>query len=89
MVYFDRICNRLRSFEPQSHSGMKYGLKMLLDAENYDYASPINHQEGFMISVLHHLDMPIMKNTGIYISAGFSNNLGRSYLKCSLLNFAK
>ena len=56
-------------------NGIKNGLQILLDAETYDYGSSPNGGEGFILSILHHLDIPIMKNSGININTGQSNNL--------------
>ena len=58
-----------------ARNGIKNGLQILLDAETYDYGSSPNGGEGFILSILHHLDIPIMKNSGININTGQSNNL--------------
>ena len=39
----------------------------------YDYALSNSGMEGFTMSILHHLDIPIMKNIGINILPGQSN----------------
>ncbi len=55
---------------PFARTGVNNGLNLLLDVESYDYASSKFGGEGFTLSVLHHLDIPIMKHTGISIEAG-------------------
>ncbi len=49
---------------------MNNGLNLLLDVESYDYASTKYGGEGFTLSVLHHLDIPIMKHSGVSIEPG-------------------
>ena len=66
---------KCRTTKPLARNGIKNGLQILLDAETYDYASTPNGGEGFILSILHHLDIPIMKNSGININTGQSNNL--------------
>ncbi|TRY75809.1 hypothetical protein TCAL_07005 [Tigriopus californicus] len=57
---------------PSVSNGGNNGFQMLLDAESYDYASSPSGSEGFVIAMLHHLDIPIMKHTGIQIQTGQS-----------------
>ena len=64
-----------RTIKPFSKNGIKNGFQVLLDAETYDYASSPSGGEGFTLSISHQLDSPIMKNTGININIGESNNL--------------
>lgn len=47
-----------------ARNGINNGLKILLDAEVFDYASPFESKEGFVFTVLHHLDIAILKQTG-------------------------
>lgn len=53
-----------------ARNGVNNGFQLLLDAESYDYASTQLGSEGFTLGVLHQLDIPIMKNTGINIETG-------------------
>ena len=46
-------------------------MKLLIDIETYDYGSSASGSNGFVLSVLHHLDIPIMKNTGMSIQPGY------------------
>ena len=58
---------------PFARNGLTNGIEMILDAEVYDYALSKSGMEGFTLSILHHLDIPIMKNIGINILPGQSN----------------
>ena len=64
-----------RTNEPFSRNGINNGLELLLDAEVYDYALSKSGIEGFTLSILHHLDIPIMKNIGVNVLPGQSNQL--------------
>ena len=57
---------------PGSSNGANNGLEFLIDVEAFDYTSSYSGAEGFVLSILHHLDIPIMKHSGIYIQAGQS-----------------
>ena len=48
---------------------------MLIDAEVYDYALSKSGIEGIALSVLYHLDIPIMKNIGLSIMPGKSSQI--------------
>ena len=63
----------LSSNIPFARNGLTNGIEMILDAEVYDYALSKSGMEGFTLSILHHLDIPIMKNIGINILPGQSN----------------
>ena len=60
---------------PYARNGLNNGLQMLLDTEAYDYASTQYGSEGFMISVVHHLDIPIMKHTGVNVQPGQASHI--------------
>jgi hypothetical protein len=57
---------------PSVSNGENNGFRVHFDAESYDYSSTLSGTEGFVISILHHHDIPIMKHTGIQISTGQS-----------------
>ena len=42
-------------------NGANNGFHILLDAEAYDYSIARESGEGFSMSILYHLDIPIMK----------------------------
>ena len=62
-----------RTNKPFARNGLANGLTLLLDVEVYDYASSTTGSEGMFLSVLHHLDIPIMKNTALSIQPGYSS----------------
>lgn len=64
---------------PYAKNGVNNGLELLLDAEAYDYASSPTGSEGFAISILHQLDIPIMKHTGVNIEPGQSIQVGQDF----------
>ena len=41
-----------------------------LDAEAFDYSSTKTGSEGFTVAVLHNMDIPIMRHTGIEVATG-------------------
>ncbi len=53
-----------RIMEPFSKYSLPNGLELLLDVEAFDYSRSASGAEGVVVSILHHLDIPIMKNTG-------------------------
>ena len=55
---------------PFSKNSLSNGLEILIDIEAYDYAMSPTEGEGIVLSVLHQLDIPIMKNTGIHAQPG-------------------
>ena len=59
-----------------SFPGDANGLKMILDAEAFDSGPSDSKGIGFKISVLHHLDVPLMSNNGMNIDVGTYTQLG-------------
>jgi len=55
---------------PFAKNSNQNGLQLVLDAEAFDYAVSVTSSEGFVLSLLHQLDIPIMKNIGINIQIG-------------------
>ena len=53
-----------------SYPGETNGLKMILDAEAFDYGKSSSEAVGFKVAILHYLDIPIMDQTGINIDVG-------------------
>ena len=62
---------------PFSKNSWPNGLEFLFDAESYDYGLSSSGSEGLVLSIIYHLDIPIMKNIGINIQPGkfFSDNM--------------
>lgn len=59
-----------RTVVPFAKNSLPNGLQLLVDVESFDYAVSSTGSEGVIISVLHQLDIPIMKNIGINIQPG-------------------
>jgi hypothetical protein len=55
---------------PFAKNSLPNGLQMVLDAEAFDYGVSVTGSEGFVLSLLHQLDIPIMKNIGINVQTG-------------------
>ena len=51
--------------KPFAKNGLQNGFEILVDVESFDYTISPTAGEGIIVSILHHLDIPIMKNTGI------------------------
>ena len=51
---------------------------MLLDIESFDYGYHESGSEGLKVKLIHHLDMPIMKQTGFYLGPGTENQIAVS-----------
>jgi hypothetical protein len=56
--------------QPFAKNSLPNGVQLLVDVEAFDYAASSTGSEGIVISVLHQLDIPIMKNIGINIQPG-------------------
>ena len=55
---------------PFAKNSLPNGMQLLVDVEAFDYAVSTTGSEGLIISVLHQLDIPIMKNIGINVQPG-------------------
>jgi hypothetical protein len=55
---------------PFAKNSLPNGLQLLVDVEAFDYAVSTTGSEGLIVSILHQLDIPIMKNIGINIQPG-------------------
>jgi hypothetical protein len=56
--------------KPFAKNSLPNGMHLLIDMETFDYAFSSTASEGAVISILHQLDIPIMKNIGINIQPG-------------------
>ena len=50
---------------------------MLFDIESFDYSYYDEGSEGLKVALVHHLDMPIMRQTGFHIAPGTENQVYR------------
>ena len=48
---------------------------MLFDIESFDYSYYDEGSEGLKVALVHHLDMPIMRQTGFHIAPGTENQI--------------
>ena len=48
---------------------------MLLDIESFDYKFFNEGSEGLKVALVHHLDMPIMRQIGFHIAPGTENQI--------------
>lgn len=48
---------------------------MLFDIESFDYSYYDEGSEGLKVALVHHLDMPIMRQTGFHIAPGTENQV--------------
>ena len=51
-------------------TGKDNGYTMLFDIEAFDYSYYDEGSEGLKVALVHHLDMPIMRQTGFHIAPG-------------------
>ena len=71
-------CNYLRIafFSLQgAKTGKDNGYTMLFDIESFDYSYYDEGSEGLKVALVHHLDMPIMRQTGFHIAPGTENQI--------------
>ncbi len=59
-----------RNVQPFAKNSLPNGMQMLIDVEAFDYAVSSTGSEGLILSILHQLDIPIMKNIGINVQPG-------------------
>ena len=48
---------------------------MLFDIESFDYSYYNEGSEGLKLALVHHLDMPIMRQKGFHIAPGTENQI--------------
>lgn len=63
---------------PGAKVGKANGLRLLLDAETFDYTFHKMASEGFKMAVQHHLDQPLMSVKELDISPGFETQIAVS-----------
>jgi hypothetical protein len=60
---------------------------MLFDIESFDYSYYDEGSEGLKVALVHHLDMPIMRQTGFHIAPGTENQVTINFINISELYF--
>jgi len=60
---------------PGASNSKHNGFKIIFDVEAYDYVKSSSGSEGIYLSMLHQLDIPIMKNTAINLAPGNVNKI--------------
>ena len=58
-----------------SKTGKDNGFSMLFDIESFDYSYFNEGSEGLKLALVHHLDMPIMRQKGFHIAPGTENQI--------------
>ena len=58
-----------------SKTGKDNGFTMLFDIESFDYSYYNEGSEGLKLALVHHLDMPIMRQKGFHIAPGTENQI--------------
>ena len=58
-----------------SKTGKDHGFTMLFDIESFDYSYFNEGSEGLKLALVHHLDMPIMRQKGFHIAPGTENQI--------------
>ena len=65
--------------KPGSKTGKDHGFTMLFDIESFDYSfynrTDNEGSEGLKLALVHHLDMPIMRQKGFHIAPGTENQI--------------
>jgi len=74
-----------RTVLPFAKNSLANGLQLLIDIEAFDYAHTPTGAEGAVVGITHHLDIPIMKNTGNNIHPGTDMQV-KSIFKPTLFN---
>ena len=73
--YFNEL-HILKFFLSQgAKTGLDNGFTILLDVESFDYKFFKEGSTGLKVALVHHLDMPIMRQTGFHISPGTENQI--------------
>ena len=67
-----------RQIKPGVKVGKANGLRLLLDAETFDYTFHKSASEGFKMAVQHHLDQPLMSVKELDIAPGFETQIAVS-----------
>ena len=74
LVWFWSSSNSKHFFQG-AKTGKDNGYTMLFDIESFDYSYYDEGSEGLKVALVHHLDMPIMRQTGFHIAPGTENQV--------------
>ena len=58
-----------------ANTGKDNGFSMLFDIESYDYGYYDEGSEGLKVAVVHHLDMPIIRQRAFHVAPGTENQI--------------
>ena len=56
-------------------TGKDNGFSVLFDIESFDYGYYDEGSEGLKVAIVHHLDMPIMRQRAFHIAPGTENQI--------------
>jgi hypothetical protein len=76
----------LFSFIQGAKTGKDNGYTMLFDIESFDYSYYDEGSEGLKVALVHHLDMPIMRQTGFHVAPGSENQGWRRHSQNPIIN---
>jgi hypothetical protein len=58
------------SIPTRAKNGPRFGLKMILDLESFDYAYFPRESQGFLVALTDAADQPVINQDGFYLSPG-------------------
>ena len=56
-------------------TGKDNGFSLLFDIESYDYGYYEEGSEGLKVAIVHHLDMPIIRQRAFHVAPGTENQI--------------
>ena len=56
-------------------TGKDNGFSVLFDIESYDYGYYDEGSEGLKVAIVHHLDMPIIRQRAFHVAPGTENQI--------------
>lgn len=63
------------SVEKGAKTGKDNGFSLLFDIESFDYGYFDEGSEGMKVAVVHHLDMPIIRQRAFHVAPGTENQI--------------
>ena len=61
--------------EKGAKTGKDNGFSVLFDIESYDYGYYDEGSEGLKVAIVHHLDMPIIRQRAFHVAPGTENQI--------------